>query len=76
MPCGLYQSSRLLLGAVQDRLGEANVLRGLGDLERSLGRHDQARKNYYQAAQVYETLGMEDHGRSAFKSAEALDSQE
>ena len=71
-----FAEARTLFRAVEDRLGEANVLLGLGDLERMLGRHDQAKKNYYQAAHVYETLGMEDHERSALESAEALDSQE
>ena len=39
-----YAEARTLFRAVENRLGEANVLRGLGDLESKLGRHDQARE--------------------------------
>jgi tetratricopeptide (TPR) repeat protein len=51
-----YGEARTLYKAVGDRLGEANVLRGLGDLERKLGRNDQAREAYGEARTLYKAV--------------------
>lgn len=42
------------------RLGQANVLLGLGDLEGGLGNFEDARQHYYQAAKLYEQVGIHD----------------
>ncbi len=54
-----YSEARALYKQVVDRLGEANVLRGLGHLERTLGRNDQARAAYSEARALYKQV--EDH---------------
>jgi tetratricopeptide (TPR) repeat protein len=56
-----YDEARILYKQVRDRLGEANLLRGLGDLERGLGRTEQARAAYDEAAQLFGNLGMMNH---------------
>ena len=107
-----YGEARTLYKQVEGRLGEANVLLGLGDLESKLGRHDQARAAYgeartlykqeqhrlgeanvlrglghleaqgnaeiakrffYQAAHIYESLGMKSEEEGALREAEKLD---
>ncbi len=52
-----YGEAKTLYKAVGDRPGEANVLRGLGDLERTLGRNDQAREAYGEAKTLYKAVG-------------------
>lgn len=42
----------------RDRLGEAHVLLGLGNLEGELGNHDKACEACFRAAQLYEMDGM------------------
>jgi tetratricopeptide (TPR) repeat protein len=42
---------------VGDRPGEADVLAGLGDLERELGRHEQARSAYDEARTLFRQVG-------------------
>jgi hypothetical protein len=41
-----YGDALVLFKQVDDRLGQANVLAGLGDLEGKLGRNDQPRAAY------------------------------
>ena len=41
---------------VDDRLGQANVLRGLGHLESRLGRNDQARAAYGEALNLFKQV--------------------
>ena len=48
-----YSQARTLYKAIEHRLGEANVLRGLGEPERTLGRNDQARVAYSQARTLF-----------------------
>ena len=49
--------ARTLYEAVGNRLGQANVLMGLGELERKLGRNDKAREAYAVARTLYEAVG-------------------
>lgn len=70
-----YTEARTLYKQEQNRLGEANVVLGLGDLERKLGRNDQAKENLYQAAYLYEVLDMEAPKKLALKSAQDLGGQ-
>ena len=51
-----YENAIELFKQVQDRLGEANALRGLGELERMLGRHEQARKAYGDAIELFKQV--------------------
>jgi tetratricopeptide (TPR) repeat protein len=51
-----YGEARLLYKQVQNRLGEANVLLGMGDLERKLGRNDEAREAYGGARLLYKQV--------------------
>ena len=51
-----FAEARTLYRAVEDRLGEANVLSGLGDLERNLGRNDQAREAFAEARTLYRAV--------------------
>jgi tetratricopeptide (TPR) repeat protein len=48
-----YGDALVLFKQFDDRLGQANVLRGLGGLERNLGRNDQARAAYGEALAFY-----------------------
>ena len=48
----------------------------LGDLESKLGRNDQAKKNFNQAAHVYEALGMEESKELAVKFSKDLGDQD
>jgi hypothetical protein len=52
-----------------NRLGEANVLRGVGDLEIKLGRNEQARTAYDEAAQLFGSLGMMNYRDEAYYRA-------
>ena len=49
--------ARTLYEAAGNRLGQANVLMGLGELERKLGRNDKARAAYTKARTLYEAVG-------------------
>lgn len=51
-----YGEARTLYKAVGNRLGEANVLRGLGHLESKLDRNDQAREAYGEARTLYKAV--------------------
>ena len=51
-----YTEARTLFKAVEDRHGEAQVLRGLGDLERVLSRNDQARVAYTEARTLFKSV--------------------
>ena len=51
-----YTEARALYRAVENRLGEANVLLGLGELERMLGRNDEARTAYTEARALYRAV--------------------
>jgi hypothetical protein len=64
-----YDEARTLYKQVGSRLGEANVLRGLGELERGLGRNEQARTAYDEAAQLFGSLGMTNHRDEALHGA-------
>jgi hypothetical protein len=57
---------------VGDRPGEADVLAGLGDLERGLGRHEQARSAYDEAAQLFGSLGMMTYRGEVLRAAADL----
>ena len=46
-----------LYNRLGDRSGEASAVRGLGDLERGLGRNEQARTAYEDARILYQQLG-------------------
>src|SRR5215469_6939392 len=48
-----FNDARSLYHELGDKLGEANALRGLGDVERLLGRNDQARPNYNDARSLF-----------------------
>jgi tetratricopeptide (TPR) repeat protein len=50
----LYKEAGKLFQKVADRLGEAQVLRGLGDVDRGLGRNDEAREAYTQAGTLFQ----------------------
>lgn len=41
---------------MKSRKGEAYILLGLGDLERTLGRNDEARKTYSQASTLFKEV--------------------
>ncbi len=49
-----YDAALPLYQREQDRLGEANLLQSLGDLERRLGNIDEARKHYDAALPLYQ----------------------
>ena len=67
-----YIKARTLYEAAGNRLGKAHVLMGLGELERKLGRNNQAKKNFDQAAYMYEALGMEESKELAVKFSKDL----
>ena len=52
-----YDEARTLYRKTNDRQGEANVLTGLGDLERVLNRPDEARTAYREARSLFKTGG-------------------
>ena len=66
-----YGEARTLFKAVGDRLGEANVLLGLGDLEAE-SYPELAKRHYYQAAHIYEAVGQMDWREIAIEKAEKL----
>ena len=70
-----YAEARTLYKQEQNRLGEANVLRGLDHLERTLGRHDPARKNFYQAAHLYGALGLIKPEKEMLEAGESVGGQ-
>ena len=49
---------------------------GLGELERKLDRNNQAKKNFDQAAYMYEALGMEESKELAVKFSKDLGDQD
>src|SRR5207245_2667155 len=51
-----YTEAQSLYKAIEDRLGEAGVLQGLGDLEHKLGRNAAARTAYAQARSLYKAV--------------------
>ena len=53
----LQGAARPVRQAGQFRFGQANVLMGLGELERKLGRNDKAREAYAVARTLYEAVG-------------------
>ena len=53
---GAYGEALALFKQLDDRLGQANVLRGLGDLESTLGRNDQARAAYGKALALFKQI--------------------
>ena len=56
MKTRIYEDARVLFKQEQNRLGEANVLSGLGDLERKLGRNEQARTAYEDARVLFKQV--------------------
>ena len=66
-----FTEALVLYKAIDDRMGEANLLLDLGHLEHKVNRHDKARMNFHQAAHVYEALGMKDLQKRALDLAEA-----
>ena len=52
-----YNDARILFQQIGDKLGEANALFGLGDLESKLGRNDQARADYNDVRILYQQAG-------------------
>lgn len=51
-----YDAALPLYKAEQDRLGEANTLLRLGDLERRVGNFDEAKRNYDRALELYQAI--------------------
>ena len=66
-----YGEARTLFKQVEDRLGEANVLRGLGSLEKD-GNPELAKRHLFQAAHIYQDIGLPDWERRALEEAEAI----
>ena len=58
---------------IDHRLGEANVQRGLGELERTLGRKLEARAAFSEAAKIFATLGMTKELETATAAARKLE---
>jgi len=54
----IYEKALRFYQKVNDRLGQASVQHDLGDLERTLGNHDAARKALTAAADLYQAEGM------------------
>ncbi len=65
----LADGRKVLVDFADNRLGEANVLLGLGELERGLGRNEQARTAYDEAAQLFGSLGMMNYRDEALHGA-------
>jgi len=57
---------------VDNRLGQAHVQRGLGDLESTLGRNDAARAAYAVAAEFYGALNMVEDREDALTALRKL----
>ena len=66
-----YEEARTLYKHEQNRLGEANVLSGLGGLEAKT-EPELAKQHLYQAANIYESIGLEDQKRTALEEAAKL----
>ncbi len=66
-----YAEARTLYRQVEDRLGEANVLLGLGLLEKD-GNPELAKRHLFQAAHIYQEIGLSDWERRALEEAEAI----
>ena len=66
-----YGEARTLFKQVGDRLGEANVLSGLGELEAE-AEPELAKQHLYQAANLYESIGLEEQKRTALDEAAKL----
>jgi hypothetical protein len=66
-----YGEAIALYKQVDNRLGQANVLRGLGALD---SRKDpkQAARCFFEAAQLYEMVGMTEEHDAALREAEKL----
>ena len=52
-----YAQALDLFRAVGDRLGEANVLQAMGDVQRLSGEHESALKNYDDALPLFHLIG-------------------
>jgi tetratricopeptide (TPR) repeat protein len=52
-----YEKARTLYRKIDDRVGEADVLTGLGDLERLLGHNQKAEIAYSDARRLYRAVG-------------------
>ena len=66
-----YSQAKALYKAVDDRLGEANVLSGLGKLI-SEENPEKAKQYFYQAAHLYESIGMNYWKNDVLKLAKGL----
>ncbi|MCH7540014.1 MAG: tetratricopeptide repeat protein [Proteobacteria bacterium] len=66
-----YGEARTFYKQEQHRLGEANVLWGLGHLEAQKDA-EAAKKFFYQAAHIYESLEMKDEAEEALGEAKKL----
>ena len=66
-----YEEARTLFKQVGDRLGEANVLSGLGGLEAE-AEPELAKQHLYQAANIYESIDLEEQKRTALDEAAKL----
>jgi len=66
-----YSQAKTLFKAVGNRLGEANVLSGLGKLF-SDDNPEKAKQYFYQAAHLYESIGMNDWENDVLKLAKGL----
>jgi hypothetical protein len=66
-----YDEARTLCKQLNNHLGEANVLFGLGSLESGLGRSEQARSAYDAAAQLFGSLGMMNYRDEALRAAKS-----
>ena len=66
-----YEEARTLFKQEQNSLGEAHVLRGLGGLEAET-EPEMAKQHLYQAAHIYESIGLEEHKRTALEEAAKL----
>ncbi len=66
-----YGEARTLFKQEQDRLDEANVLWGLGLLEKD-SNPELAKRHLFQAAHIYQDIGLPDWERRALEEAEAI----
>ena len=66
-----YGEARTLFKQEQDRLGQANVLRGLGLLEKD-GNPELAKRHLSQAAHIFQDIGLPEWERRALEEAKAI----
>ena len=66
-----YGEAIALYKQVDDRLGQANVLRGLGALD-SRNKPQQAARCFFESAQLYEMIGMAEEHDAALREADKL----